>query len=96
MQQFIQFIWPLMAYILKWALCLALLYAVLSYWASDRETQNTIAWRIMSTFLSIVTFPLWGINYRNVLRYLLFVLLFPLMLVVGFIARLITHPSDRP
>lgn len=72
MQDFILFIWPLMAYLLKWAFILVVLYIIGSLIASGK------------------------INVRNVLRYTIFIIIFPFMLIIGFIMRAITHPSDRP
>ena len=33
---------------------------------------------------------------RTILRYAIFVVLFPFVLIIGYIMRAITHPSDRP
>lgn len=73
--QFIEFIWPLLAYISKWAIVLLVIYIVGSCLANPSGTTPVL---------------------RNIIRYTLFVLIFPFMLIIGYIMRAITHPSDRP
>lgn len=73
--EFIEFIWPLMAFILKGAGILFVLYCIGS-WMASAENKPSIL--------------------RNIVRYTIFILIFPFMLIIGYIMRAITHPSDRP
>ncbi len=45
--------------------------------------------------LAILSFPFWGINYRSIFRYLLFILLLPFVLIGGVLIRILVHPKDR-
>lgn len=73
--QFIEFIWPLMAYILKFIGVLLALY-IIGSWMANAGNKPSIL--------------------RTILRYAIFIVLFPFVLIIGFIMRAITHPSDRP
>ena len=73
--EFILFIWPLMAYILKFIGVLLAMYIIGSWMANAGNKPSII---------------------RTILRYGIFVVLFPFVLIIGYIMRAITHPSDRP
>jgi len=73
--EFITFIWPLMAYILKFIGVLFILYCVGAWWANPTGITPIV---------------------RNIIRYSIFLIIFPFMLIIGYIMRAITHPSDRP
>ena len=73
--EFILFIWPLMAYILKFIAVLLAMYIIGSWMANPGNKPSIL---------------------RTILRYAIFVVLFPFVLIIGYIMRAITHPSDRP
>lgn len=45
--------------------------------------------------LAVLSFPLWGINYRLLFRYALFIVLLPFVLLGGILIRILVHPKDR-
>ena len=72
--EFILFIWPLMAYILKFIGVLLAMY-IIGSWMANAGNKPSIL--------------------RTILRYAIFIVLFPIVLIIGLVIIVITHPTDR-